>query len=101
MIAFVMTMRDVLGHGVSQVPLAERSDAIATFRFDGPEEALGRRRWHWAPETVSARHVLRHLQHLPHVSAPLVITIRRPKSCVVRRSSQGALRRPSHTYSHL
>ena len=40
MIAFVMIMRDVLGHGLLEVPLAERNDAIETFLFDGPDEAL-------------------------------------------------------------
>jgi len=42
MIAFVMIMRDVLGHGLAEVPLAERNDAIETFLFDGPDET-GRR----------------------------------------------------------
>ena len=41
MIAFVMIVRDVLGHGLSEVPLAERNDAIETLLFDGPDEALG------------------------------------------------------------
>ena len=41
MIAFVMIVRDVLGHGLPEVPLAERNDAIETFLFDGPDEALG------------------------------------------------------------
>jgi hypothetical protein len=31
MIAFVMIVRDVLGHGLPEVPLAERNDAIETF----------------------------------------------------------------------
>ena len=41
MIAFVMIMHDILGHGLPEVPLAERNDAIETFLFDGPDEALG------------------------------------------------------------
>ncbi len=42
MIAFVMIMHDVLGHGLPEVPLAKRNDSIQTFMFDGPDEALGR-----------------------------------------------------------
>ena len=40
MIVFVMIVRDILGHGLTKVPLAERNDAIETFLFDGPNEAL-------------------------------------------------------------
>ena len=75
MIAFVMIMRDVLGHGLPEVPLAERNDAIETFLFDGPDEALGvgigigrlKRRLHHMYAGI--------LQHLSHVRAPLVVTI--------------------------
>ncbi len=41
MIAFAMIVRDVLGQGLPEMPLAERNDAIETFLFDGPDEALG------------------------------------------------------------
>ena len=40
MIAFAMIMRDVLGLHVPKVPFAKLSDAIETFLFDGPDEAL-------------------------------------------------------------
>ena len=43
MIAFVMIVRDVLGHGLPKVPLAERKEAIQTFMFDRPNEALSMR----------------------------------------------------------
>ena len=41
MIAFVMIVRDVVRHGQPKVPLAEWNNAIETFLFDGPDEALG------------------------------------------------------------
>ena len=41
MIAFVMIVRDVLRHGLPEMPLAEQNQAIETFLFDGPHEALG------------------------------------------------------------
>jgi hypothetical protein len=41
MIAFLMIVDDVLGHGLLEVPLAEGNDAIETFLFDGADEALG------------------------------------------------------------
>ena len=41
MIAFVMITCDILGHGLAEVPLAERNDAIETFLFDGSDETLG------------------------------------------------------------
>src|SRR5687767_15781260 len=40
MIAFVMIMRDVLGHALLEVLLAERHDSIQTLMFDGPNKAL-------------------------------------------------------------
>ena len=40
MVAFVMIVRDVLGHGLPKVALAKRNDAIETFPFDGPDEAF-------------------------------------------------------------
>src|SRR5687767_303475 len=40
MIAFTMIMRDVLGHGVPNVPFAKGNDAIEAFLFDGPDETL-------------------------------------------------------------
>ena len=40
MIAFVMIVHDVLGHGAAEVPLAEGNDAVETFMLDGPDEAL-------------------------------------------------------------
>jgi len=41
MIALVMIVDDVLGHGLLEVPLAEGNCAIETFMFDGADEALG------------------------------------------------------------
>ncbi len=41
MIAFLMIVDDVLGHGLLEVTLAEGNDAIETFMFDGANEALG------------------------------------------------------------
>jgi hypothetical protein len=41
MIALVMIVHDVIGHGLLEVPLAEGNDAIETFMFDGADEALG------------------------------------------------------------
>ena len=41
MIAFLMVVDDVLGHGLLEVTLAEGNDAIETFMFDGANEALG------------------------------------------------------------
>jgi hypothetical protein len=75
MIAFVMMVRDGLGHGLPTVPLAERNDAIEALLFDGPDEALGvsigmgrlKRRLHNMYAGI--------LQHLSQVAAPLVITI--------------------------
>jgi hypothetical protein len=68
-------VRDVLGQGLPEVPLAEGNDAIETFLFNGPDEALGvgvgigrlKRRLHDMDSGI--------LQHLSHVPAPLVVTI--------------------------
>jgi hypothetical protein len=43
MIAFVMIVRDALGHGLPKVLLAEWNEAIQTFMFDRPHEALSMR----------------------------------------------------------
>ena len=59
-IAFVMIVRDVLGHGLLEVPLAERNDAIETFLFDGPDEALGVGIRIRRPTTASAQPGCRH-----------------------------------------
>ena len=40
MIAFAMIMRDVFRQSVPKVPFAKWNDAIETFLFDGPDEAL-------------------------------------------------------------
>jgi hypothetical protein len=40
MIVFVMIVHDILGHGLLEVPLAHRNNAMETFMLDGPDEAL-------------------------------------------------------------
>ena len=40
MIAFAMILRDVLGHGLAEVPLAQWNEAIETFLFDRADEPL-------------------------------------------------------------
>ena len=75
MIAFVMIMLDVLGHDLPKVPLAQRNDAIETFLFDGPNEALSMgirirrppRRLHNADASLA--------QQLPYRAAPLRVPI--------------------------
>jgi hypothetical protein len=75
MIALVMIVCDVLGHGLLEVPLAEGNDAIETFMFDGADEALGvririrrpPRRLH-NPDAAIA-------QQPPHLSAPFGVPI--------------------------
>jgi len=48
MIALVMIVDNALGHGLLEVPLAQRNYAIETFMLDGADEALGVgiRIWH-------------------------------------------------------
>ena len=36
MITFAMIVRDVSGHGLPEVPLAQWNEAIETFLFDSP-----------------------------------------------------------------
>jgi hypothetical protein len=78
MIAFAMIMRDVLGHRVPKVPFAKWHEAIETFLFDGPDEALSAlsvsirirrppRRLHHADARLT--------QQLPYRRAPLRVPI--------------------------
>ena len=77
MIAFAMIMRDVLRHGVPKVPFAKWNDAIETFLFDSPDEALGvgirirrpPRRLHDADAAIAQQPIIRHRERasdLPH-----------------------------------